>query len=280
MRFARAILALLAIVFIAYGSWSLTSSSRFQKCVTEQAAAETKSTHEKTPVVSLPVSDWAAIYNRCAGHVAYEYRDVLTALATVLIALFTLTLWLSTRSLWQVSDNTLRHAERTAEQQLRAYVFLDKIDLPKLHNPITRQAEHRISLAWKNTGHTYPELQLPGKPRRGWWSPGRFRLSRCRRGRTFHGLIGPQQSVNMPPIPISDDLWLHAAISDEMLFLIWGWAEYSDVFSASIHRTKFAFNVRAEGDVANPSNCLIRFEATRQHNATDEDCMRAPHFLA
>jgi hypothetical protein len=42
-----------------------------------------------------------------------------------LVALFTGTLWWSTRRLWRVTNATLKHAEKTAERQLRAYVIVE-----------------------------------------------------------------------------------------------------------------------------------------------------------
>jgi len=90
---------------------------------------------------------------------------------------------------------------------------------------------------------------------------------------TFHGLIGPNQSVNPPPIPVAD-IHLFGASDDDTALLIWGWAEYQDVFSATIHRTEFGFRVWIEGNILGKS--LIRFESTQKHNAADEDCMKPP----
>lgn len=78
----------------------------------------------------------------------------------------------------------------------------------------------------------------------------------------------------MPPIRIENDLWLTAALEGDTAFLIWGWAEYMEIFSNIVRRTEFAFRVRAEGTA--PSSAVIRFEATQQHNAADEDCMHPP----
>src|ERR1700758_908727 len=86
-------------------------------------------------------------------------------------------------------------------------------------------------------------------------------------GQTFDGLVGLNQSVNPPPIPVAD-IHLFGASGDDTAFLIWRWAEYQDVFSDTTHRTEFGFRVWIDGNIAGKS--IIRFEPTEGHNAADE----------
>jgi hypothetical protein len=111
MRYAGAILPVLAIVLLGYLVLILGTTSSFKTCVTSQTAAETQQTKEQPPPYALPLANRVAIYSRCSGHVIYEYRDAATAVATVFIALFTLTLWWSTHGL-------LRHGREVE----RAYI--------------------------------------------------------------------------------------------------------------------------------------------------------------
>jgi hypothetical protein len=190
------------------------------------------------------------------------------------VALFTLFLFGATVLLYRAGEKQLSHLSDTAKRQLRAYVFLDKIDLRRFNIP---KPQWNIQIAWKNTGGTrtrrlaakvsHAVLDLSKQPL------GTFDFHDEPNAQTFHGLIGPSQSVNPPPIPICE-IHLMSASGDDMAFLIWGWAEYQDVFSATIRRTEFGFRVWIEGDIS--SNCIIRFESTEKHNAADEDCMKPP----
>jgi hypothetical protein len=197
-----------------------------------------------------------------------KVTDTLVAVFTALLFFATLALWLSTRAL-------VRGAEDTAERQLRAYVFLDSIDLPRLNIHGTHTMQRRIKIAWKNFGGTrtrrfiarvsHDVLDLSTQPLET------FDFHDEPNAQTFSGLIGPSQSVNPPLIPVCD---VHLVGDDDTALLIWGWAEYQDVFNDTIHRTEFGFRVWIEGDIS--ANCLIWFEPTEKHNAADEDCMKPP----
>ena len=64
---------------------------------------------------------------------------IATVLATIAIAVFTATLWRSTNKLWNVTQDTLRHAQRTTKQELRAYISVQPAGI----NPY-RGIEERI----------------------------------------------------------------------------------------------------------------------------------------
>jgi hypothetical protein len=163
----------------------------------------------------------------------------------------------------------------TAQRQLRAYVFLDLIDLPRLNVPGTHNMQRKIKIAWKNFGGTrtrrfiakvsHDVLDLSKQPLET------FDFHDEPNAQTFHGLIGPSQSVNPPLIPVCD---IHLVGDSDTALVIWGWAEYQDVFSPTIHRTEFGFRVWIEGDIS--GNGLIWFESTEKHNAADNDCMKPP----
>jgi hypothetical protein len=175
----------------------------------------------------------------------------------------------------EATRDSVTLARDTAQRQLRAYVFLDRIDIPIFNNPVTHQTERRIYLAWKNTGGTRTRRFMARVSHTivDRSDLDTFRFADADNATNFSGLIGPQQSVNLPPIPIEAQ-WLPAALSDDQAFLIWGWAEYRDIFCETVRRTEFAFRVRAEGTDSN--NCIIRFASTEKHNAADEDCMHPP----
>jgi hypothetical protein len=183
-------------------------------------------------------------------------------------------LFLATMALFWATWRLVTGAEKTAERQLRAYVFLDSINLRRFDVP---ENQWKIQIAWKNTGRTrtrrliakvsHHVLELSKQPLET------FDFHDEPDAQTFHGLIGPSQSVNPPPITIAD-IHLFGGCGDDTALLIWGWAEYQDVFNDIIHRTEFGFRVWIEGDIL--GKCLIRFESTEKHNAADEDCMKTP----
>jgi hypothetical protein len=134
----------------------------------------------------------------------------------------------------------------------------------------------RIQIAWKNFGGTrtrrfiakvnHAVLDLSKQPL------DTFDFHDEANAQTFYSLIGPNQSVNPPLIPVCD---IHLVGDDDTALVIWGWAEYQDVFNDTIHRTEFGFRLWIEGDIM-LGNRLMWFEPTEKHNAADEDCMKQP----
>ena len=96
LRAAKIAIGFFVIALVLSVFWS---SSFFRTCVNGQQSAYGQEAKEKLPPFFFAGSDTGAIAIRCAGHVTYEYRDAVTAVATVFIALFTLTLWLSTKKM-------------------------------------------------------------------------------------------------------------------------------------------------------------------------------------
>jgi hypothetical protein len=84
--------------------WVCQSSSSYQACIANQTSARHEESKENPPVFFFTLADNAAVYARCAGHVIYEYRDAVTAVATVFIALFTYTLFAATKGLVQAAQ--------------------------------------------------------------------------------------------------------------------------------------------------------------------------------
>jgi hypothetical protein len=105
-------LAAFAILLLLFAVWSLSTTSSFNACTAKQTAAQSEQANENAPRSALSVIDIAAIRVRCAVHVIFEYRDALTAIATVFIALFTLTLWWSTREMMSATKASVDLARR------------------------------------------------------------------------------------------------------------------------------------------------------------------------
>jgi hypothetical protein len=99
--------------------------------------------------------------NACAGFLESVVRlfwflyhetdhDRIIAAGTLLIAIFTWTLWRSTDKMWRVTNDTLHHAERTAERQLRAYVDIVSGQILDFGKP----GNVKLRLVIKNSGQT------------------------------------------------------------------------------------------------------------------------------
>lgn len=207
-----------------------------------------------------------------------DYNRTLDFL-TFFLVLANVALWLVTwrSSVRQSRDMraALGHAEDTAELQLRAYVFPDNINLVQRTDPLTQKNRWFIQVAWKNTGSTRTRKFVAKVSNKFFVLKDTpletFDFVDEPDAAIFNGLIGPNQSVNQPPILITD-LHLIAGGDEDMAFLIWGWCEYLDIFSSKTRRTEFSLRVRVEGNIF--GNHIIHFEPTEKHNAADEDCMR------
>ena len=100
--------------------------------------------------------DYAANAVRCGvGFVATkEGEDLIVALGTIWIAIFTGTLWHATTNLWRSTDRLAFGTERSAERQLRAYVFLDPVDEFTFVRRPSTIATVEVEIHVKNLGAT------------------------------------------------------------------------------------------------------------------------------
>jgi hypothetical protein len=68
----------------------------------------------------------------CALKAVYEYRDAVSAVATVFIALFTFTLWRSTKRLWESTDKTVGLAQQEFNAAHRPWLAIANFKITKL----------------------------------------------------------------------------------------------------------------------------------------------------
>jgi hypothetical protein len=95
----RALRCILALILVLGLIWILSTSSSFQDCIAGQNEAHSQENRKHPPKLFFTITNQAATCIKCAGHLAYEYRDAVTAAATVLIAAFTYTLFAATKGL-------------------------------------------------------------------------------------------------------------------------------------------------------------------------------------
>jgi hypothetical protein len=176
----------------------------------------------------------------------------MTAIATVFIALFTLTLWLATDKLWRSGQTTFEATER-------AFVFLDGFDtelstgedtdhsnsLPERYNkhPELYIARFAVLPRWKNGGNT-PTKKLTIQV--DWTGPG-VTPSFKYRGTPKIFFLAPRAAaqsdvIDIPPAPALID-WSFHPVGSEPLILIWGRADYEDVFGKK-HFVEWCYQLR------------------------------------
>jgi hypothetical protein len=237
---------------------------------------------------------------RCAGAFLGDNRDALSVIATIVIAIFTVTLWRSTHLLWTASErqiqesrrvaysqssdmrSAIRQAERsaeaatrqaeisnetakimmeTAEHQLRAYVFLEKVELETLVS--IQYFTTKISV--KNFGQT-PALKLR------WVHVLAFRRHDDVRGFEItdtgkNVALGPGATfykiTTTSPPRVTDEQW--SALHDGTgAIYAWGRIDYKDAFDVdryTIYRMK-ADRVNMPDGVPRLNACEEGNEAT------------------
>ena len=99
---------LIGASILLYTSWALCTGSSFQRCVSTETGADAYGV--ENPFVLFFVK--SPIYGRCAWAVIYEFRDAVTAIATVFIGIFTATLWRSTADTARLSSQAAELAEK------------------------------------------------------------------------------------------------------------------------------------------------------------------------
>jgi hypothetical protein len=190
--------------------------------------------------------------------------EAVTAAGTIALAFLTLILAAGTLFLWCATRRLVIGAEKTAEQQLRAYVHVSAINISRARS---LSKNWTIQASWNNFGDT-PTRDFAACTNNeviNITDIANFAFTDRPDAQKFFGLIGPSQSVNPPPIDF-DNGALREASMESRAFLIWGHAEYHDVFRKTpMRKTEFGFRVMVKGNPES-SACLIWFEPTEKHN--------------
>jgi len=209
----------------------------------------------------------------------------------LLVVGFFLSLWM--RGALRASEKSAQASEKSAtlaDQALmaaqRPYVFLKEIQVSLTKNPINEEIQTcTLQPIWENTGTT------PTKNGRGHVSwkyferavPADFDFSdfddlgnRILSYDAYRPLIvGPKATTLSPVINIEPAI-LRQVRDLQGKLLIWGWAEYDEIFpGAKRHRTEFCYQVAVSGSPASH----VGFSQYHLHNGVDEDCSKKPTTL-
>jgi|GEM_PF-1444964 len=169
----------------------------------------------------------------------------------------------------------------------RPYVFLREFQVAMTKNPLNDEIQTcTIQPVWENTGTT------PTRNGRGHvnWKyfdrsvPADFDFAdfdelgnRILSYDAYKPLIVGPRATALSPIITMEPAILRQVRDLQGKLLIWGWAEYDEVFSdAKRHRTEFAYLVVVSGSPASH----VGFSQYKLHNGVDEDCTKQPTVLA
>jgi hypothetical protein len=196
------------------------------------------------------------------------------------------------QGLWMLQ--AIRSSDRTAGlvnegliSAQRAYVFLREFQVALTKNPLNDEIQTcTIQPIWENTGTT------PTRNGRGHvnWKyfdrsvPADFDFAdfdelgnRILSYDAYKPLIVGPRATALSPIISMEPAVLRQVRDLQGKLLIWGWAEYDEVFSdAKRHRTEFAYLVVVSGSPASH----VGFSQYKLHNGVDEDCSKPATVLA
>ncbi|MET0867733.1 MAG: hypothetical protein ABWY35_06490, partial [Pseudorhodoplanes sp.] len=229
-----------------------------------------------------------------AGMVSWWQRFVcdirITDVALMGFALFLLLAMLF-QGAWMLSAT--RASDRTANlvnegmiSTQRAYVFLREFQVATTRNPLNDEIQTcTIQPIWENTGTTptrngrshvnwkYFERSVPADFDFADFDEVGNRVLSYDAYKPL--IVGPRATALSPIISMEPSI-LRQVRDLQGKLLIWGWAEYDEVFSdAKRHRTEFAYLVVVSGSPASH----VGFSQYKLHNGVDEDCTKKPTIL-
>jgi hypothetical protein len=251
----------------------------------------------ENPVIRVQQKDAAPVLPQVAWWRNFVCGIKATDLAFLACAVFLLLLgfFLSTwmRGALRASEKSAQASEKSAalaDEALmsaqRPYVFLKEIQVSLTKNPINEEIQTcTLQPVWENTGTT------PTRNGRGQVSwkyfersvPADFDFSdfddlgnRILSYDAYRPLIvGPKATALSPVINLEPAI-LRQVRDLQGKLLIWGWAEYDEIFSgAKRHRTEFCYQVAVSGSPASH----VGFSQYHLHNGVDEDCSKKPTAL-
>ena len=187
----------------------------------------------------------------------------------------------------RASDRTANLVNEGLVSAQRAYVFLREFQVATTRNPLNDEIQTcTIQPIWENTGTT-PTRN--GRSHVNWKYfersiPADFDFAdfdevgnRVLSYDSYKPLIVGPRATALSPIISMEPAILRQVRDLQGKLLIWGWAEYDEVFSdAKRHRTEFAYLVVVSGSPASH----VGFSQYRLHNGVDEDCTKKPTVLA
>ncbi len=268
----------------------LPGGGHFMRAVNIRDAIENPVIHvQQTAPAALPQGPWWQSF--LCGIKATDLALVAFAVFLLFFGFF-LSLWM--RGALRASESSAKAAEKSAalaDEALvsaqRPYVFLKEVQVSLTKNPINEEIQTcTLQPVWENTGTTPTKN---GRAHVSWKYfersvPTDFDFSdfddlgnRILSYDVYRPLIvGPKATTLSPVINIEPAI-LRQVRDLQGKLLIWGWAEYDEIFpGAKRHRTEFCYQVAVSGSPAGH----VGFSQYHMHNGVDEDCSKKPTAVA
>lgn len=243
---------------------------------------------QQNAVPALPQGPWWR--NFVCGIKATDLAFLACAVFLLLFGFFQ-SLWIrralrASEQSAQASEKSAGLADEALMSAQRPYVFLKEIQVSLTKNPINDEIQTcTLQPIWENTGTT------PTKNGRSHVSWKYFERSvsadfdfsdfddlgnRILSYDAYRPLIvGPKAAALSPVINIEPAI-LRQVRDLQGKLLIWGWAEYDEIFpNAKRHRVEFCYQVAVSGSPASH----VGFSQYHLHNGVDEDCSKKPTAL-
>ena len=190
------------------------------------------------------------------------------------------------RRMLVASERSSRVVDESLVSAQRAYVFLREFRVNLVKNPLNEEIQTcSIQAIWENTGAT-PTRN--GRSHVNWKFfersiPSEFDFpdfdevgNRVLSYDAYKSLIVGPRAIALAPLLDIEPAILKQARDLQGRVLIWGWAEYDEVFGdAKRHRTEFCYQLVVTGSPAS----WVGFSQYRAYNGADEDCMKKPTAL-
>lgn len=199
------------------------SSEAFQDCI-ENAQYKAAQASNPKQISDIPIT--FVMRERCWGDYVHRYSDGIIALFTIILAGSTIALWLSTHFLWKVTDKTLKHAEKTTERQLRAYMFVDGGSFSWSAN----HSAFRATVVIKNYGQT-PAYETEVYAKAALFPAGAPKFNFSKTGlKSAKSPLGPGATMNVQKLALARAADLSPVINRKKQIFVWGIVLYRDAF--------------------------------------------------
>ena len=178
----------------------------------------------------------------------------------------------------EIQPNLLRDIRDAMLMSNRAFVFLKKVEWQFIGDKST----HTIT-AWKFIPHWQNNGITPTKYMKNRVNFAAlenpidlgYEFPEVGNSEAGHTTIGPGAIIHAAHIDVPAEV-LEKVKNGKAHAYLWGWADYNDVFlGTSRHRTEFCFEIFVNGD-PRAEDCQFFFQQHRQHNGTDDECLRKP----
>ena len=208
--------------FLLTVGWVVETSQPFQACVNEkyhQAATQ----NLKNSISELFIM--LGVYRDCSGHFAHDNAEAIIAAFTIILAFSTIFLWAATSDL-------VRSGEKTAERQLRAFIYAKGFQLGyNMQDDVL--TGYLIFIQYENVGLTPATeirnwLRFDARPMNVNWEPnfGPLNIS-------IPAPLGPkgvaQSGYIFIPVETMVEKW-----RNETEIYVWSRVEYRDIFDLTI----------------------------------------------